>query len=129
MICGASFFIKIKNNHWHGLISEMDCGKLFTDVSYLLMKSKEAMLMSALQVEALQYVKYIPEMTDDKLRILIDTFQKLVAPAESTQQESEALPQKKRKLGSMEGLKFIADGHDLDECNDEVARMFGVADE
>lgn len=85
--------------------------------------------MSALQVEALQYVKYIPEMTDDKLRILIDTFQKLVTPAESPQQKNEALSQKKRKLGSMKGLKFIADGHDLDECNDEIARMFGVADE
>ena len=40
-------------------------------------------MMSALQIEALQYVKYIPEMTDDKLRILIDTFQKLVTPAEA----------------------------------------------
>jgi hypothetical protein len=93
------------------------------------MKSKEAMMMSALQIEALQYVKYIPEMTDDKLRILIDTFQKLVTPAESAQQKNEALPQKKRKLGSLSGMKLIADGYDIDECNEEIAKMFGVAEQ
>ncbi len=26
----------------------------------------------------------------------------------------------------MKGQKFIADGHDIDECNDEIARLFGV---
>ena len=39
-----------------------------------------------------------------------------------------ALQEKKRKIGSMMGQKFIADGHDIDECNDEVARLFGVND-
>ena len=34
----------------------------------------------------------------------------------------------KRRLGSMKGQKFIADGHDIDECNDEVARLFWVDD-
>ena len=33
---------------------------------------------------------------------------------------------KKRRLGSMKGQKFIADGHDIDECNDEIARLFEV---
>ncbi len=35
---------------------------------------------------------------------------------------------KKRRLGSMKGQKFIADGHDIDECNDEIARLFEVDD-
>lgn len=37
-----------------------------------------------------------------------------------------AIEGKKRRLGSMKGLKFIADGHDIDECNDEIARLFEV---
>ena len=28
----------------------------------------------------------------------------------------------------MKGQKFIADGHDIDECNDEVDRLFWVDD-
>ena len=36
--------------------------------------------------------------------------------------------EKKRRLGSMKGQKFIADGHDIDECNDEIARLFGEVD-
>ena len=33
------------------------------------------------------------------------------------------------KLGLFNGMKYIADGHDIDECNDEIAEMFGVNDE
>ncbi len=32
------------------------------------------------------------------------------------------------KLGLFNGMKYIADGHDIDECNDEIAEMFGVND-
>ena len=50
-------------------------------------------------------------------------------PAESKRMninDDVAAGQKKRMLGSMKGQKFIADGHDIDECNDEIARLFGV---
>ncbi|MCM1056237.1 MAG: hypothetical protein NC517_01315 [Firmicutes bacterium] len=36
--------------------------------------------------------------------------------------------QKGIKLGLFNGMKYIADGHDIDECNDEIAEMFGVND-
>ncbi len=32
------------------------------------------------------------------------------------------------KLGLFNGMKYIADGHDIDECNDEIAEIFGVND-
>ncbi len=32
------------------------------------------------------------------------------------------------KLGLFNGMKYIADGHDIDECNDEIAELFGVND-
>ncbi len=31
-----------------------------------------------------------------------------------------------RKIGSMRGHRFVAEGHDIDEYNDEIARLFGV---
>lgn len=30
------------------------------------------------------------------------------------------------KLGLFDGMKYIAEGHDIDECNDEIAEIFGV---
>jgi len=35
---------------------------------------------------------------------------------------------RKRRLGSMKGQKFIADGHDIDEYNGEITRLFKVDD-
>ncbi len=32
------------------------------------------------------------------------------------------------KLGLFNGMKYIADGHDIDECNEEIAELFGVND-
>lgn len=32
---------------------------------------------------------------------------------------------KPRKLGALKGQKLIADGYHLDDCNDEIAEMFG----
>ena len=46
-------------------------------------------------------------------------------PAEG--QFTETVTQGKgRKLGILKGETLIADGYDLDECNDETAEMFGV---
>ena len=30
------------------------------------------------------------------------------------------------RLGLFNGMKYIADGHDIDECNDEIAELFGM---
>ena len=57
--------------------------------------------------------------------------QRFVMPAESKSMSIDydvAKQEKKRRLGSMKGQKFIADGHDIDECNDEIARLFGEVD-
>ncbi len=29
-----------------------------------------------------------------------------------------------RRLGSMKGYKFVADGHEIDDYDDEITRMF-----
>lgn len=78
--------------------------------------------MSALQN---QVVQSLDGLSDDSLEFLLDMIQRFVKPAEK--QSAGTIMQKKgRKLGILKGQTLIADGYDLDECNDEIAEMFGV---
>ena len=82
--------------------------------------------MSTLQNQITQSLE---GLSDDSLRFILDMIQRFVMPAESKSMSIDydvAKQEKKRRLGSMKGQKFIADGHDIDECNDEIARLFGV---
>ena len=78
--------------------------------------------MSTLQK---QIVQSIEGLSDDSLEFILDMIQRFVKPAENQLTENTA-QRKKRKLGILKGKKLIADGYDLDECNDEIAEMFGV---
>lgn len=84
--------------------------------------------MSTLQNQITQSLE---GLSDDSLSFILEMIQRFVMPAESKNRSIDyetAVRGKKRRLGSMRGQKFIADGHDLDECNDEIARLFGVDD-
>ena len=84
--------------------------------------------MSTLQNQIMQSLE---GLSDDSLRFILDMIQRFVMPAESKSMNINydvAKQEKKRRLGSMKGQKFIADGHDIDECNDEIARLFGEVD-
>lgn len=72
-----------------------------------------------------QVVRSIEGLSDDSLEFILDMIQRFVKPAENQLMEN-AVQRKKRKLGILKGKKLIADGYDLDECNDEIAEMFGV---
>lgn len=72
-----------------------------------------------------QIVRSIEGLSDDSLEFILDMIQRFVKPAENQLIEVKAQRQK-RKLGILKGKKLIADGYDLDECNDEIAEMFGV---
>ena len=70
-------------------------------------------------------------LSDDSLRFILEMIQRFVLPSESRSMSinyNVATQERRRKLGSMKGQKFIADGHDIDECNDEIARLFEVDD-
>ncbi len=84
--------------------------------------------MSTLQNQITQSLE---GLSDDSLRFILDMIQRFVVPSESRSVSINygvTTQEKKRRLGSMKGQKFIADGHDIDECNDEIARLFGVDD-
>lgn len=72
-----------------------------------------------------QVVQSIEGLSDDSLEFILDMIQRFVKPAENQLMETTA-QRKKRKLGILKGKKLIADGYDLDECNNEIAEMFGV---
>ncbi len=47
---------------------------------------------------------------------------------QSTKTLSEPeVPTPVRRIGSMRGLQFVADGHDLDDCDDEIEALFEAA--
>ena len=82
--------------------------------------------MSTLQNQITQSIE---GLSDDSLIFILDMIQRFVMPAESKRVDINHdvnAKGKKRRLGSMKGQKFIADGHDIDECNDEIARLFGA---
>ncbi len=76
-----------------------------------------------------QITQSLDGLSDDSLRFILDMIQRFVLPADSKSMNYDAVVKgRKRRLGSMKGQKFIADGHDIDECNDEIARLFEVDD-
>ena len=78
-----------------------------------------------------QIAQSLDGLSDDSLSFILDMIQRFVLPAESKSMSLNgdvAIHGKKRRLGSMKGQMFIADDHDIDECNDEIAELFGVND-
>ncbi|MCM1284272.1 MAG: hypothetical protein NC180_02215 [Muribaculaceae bacterium] len=75
-----------------------------------------------------QITQSLDELSEENLRFLLEMIQRFMMPAQSKAVDinHEAGSKKVRRLGSMKGQKFIADGHDIDECNAEIAEMFGV---
>ncbi|WP_289424471.1 hypothetical protein [Faecalibaculum rodentium] len=97
-------------------------------IRYMFSKScrKVVSVMSTLQNQITQSLE---GLSDDSLRFILDMIQRFVLPSESRSVSINygvVTQGKKRRLGSMKGQKFIADGHDIDECNDEIARLFEV---
>ena len=41
-------------------------------------------------------------------------------------ESSSEFQRRPRRIGSLKGQRFISEGHDIDECNDEIVEMFGV---
>ena len=84
--------------------------------------------MSTLQNQIAQSLE---GLSDDSLRFILDMIQRFILPLElrnKSVDHSTVMQGTKRRLGSMKGQKFIVDGHDIDECNDEIARLFWVDD-
>ena len=81
--------------------------------------------MSTLQME---FMETIEGLSDDTMRILLEVVKQVVLPLDHKERagNSSEYQSKPRRMGSLKGQRLIAEGYDIDECNDEIAKMFGV---
>ena len=82
--------------------------------------------MSTLQRQVIQSLN---GLSDDNLKFLLDMIQRFMKPAESGEKNLNKATMGRnsiRRIGSLEGQNLIDADYDIDECNDEIAEMFGV---
>ena len=81
--------------------------------------------MSTLQME---FMETIEGLSDDTMRMLLEVVRQVILPLEHKENVGTASeqPGKLRRMGSLKGQKLISEGYDIDESNDEIAKMFGV---
>lgn len=82
--------------------------------------------MSTLQRQVIQSLN---GLSDDNLSFLLDMIQRFMKPAEAGKKNPGRLPLAEgsiRRIGSLEGQDLIDADYDIDECNGEIAEMFGV---
>ncbi|MBD5515208.1 MAG: hypothetical protein HDR06_11375 [Lachnospiraceae bacterium] len=82
--------------------------------------------MSALQRQVIQSLN---GLSDDNLEFLLDMIQRFMNPAgagENTLNSATTDRNSIRRIGSLEGWDLIDADYDIDECNDEIAEMFGI---
>lgn len=71
----------------------------------------------------MEVVNSLNGMPDDSVRFVLEMIRRLKHPMETNKAQSRKAP---RPLGMFKSEELIADGYDIDEDNDEIARMFGV---
>lgn len=81
--------------------------------------------MSTLQME---FMETIEGLSDDTMRMLLEVVKQVVLPLDHKENVGAAPEQqgKLRRMGSLKGQKLISEGYDIDESNDEIAKMFEV---
>ena len=82
--------------------------------------------MSILQRQVIQSLN---GLSDDNLRFLLEMIQRFMKPSENKEESVDKLVMNKnivRRIGSLEGQDLIDADYDIDECNDDIAEMFGV---
>lgn len=81
--------------------------------------------MSTLQME---FMETIEGLSDDTMRMLLEVVRQVILPLDHKENIGAASEQQRklRKIGSLKGKKLISEGYDIDESNDEIAKMFGV---
>lgn len=81
--------------------------------------------MSTLQRQVIQSLN---GLSDENLKFLLDMIQRFMKPVEAGEKSLNRATERSsiRRIGSLEGQNLIDEDYDIDECNNEVAEMFGV---
>lgn len=83
--------------------------------------------MSILQKQVIQS---LDGLSDDNLQFLLDMILRFMKPDKIEEDHNDKLVIIKdniHRIGSLEGQDLIDADYDIDECNDEIAEMFGVS--
>ena len=72
--------------------------------------------MSLIQEQAVQMISLLP---DDRVAVLIEVMKGFMMPVERMENHKT-----KSRIGIAKGKFIVPD--DIDECNEEIAEMFGV---
>ena len=84
--------------------------------------------MSTLQMQVIQSLN---GLSDDNLSFLLDMIERFMKPEEANEKEhsnSAIVKSGICRIGSLKGQDLIDADYDIDECNGDVAEMFGVFD-
>lgn len=82
--------------------------------------------MSILQKQVIQS---LDGLSDDNLQFLLDIIQRFMKAdkiEEKNNGKSAVAGNGIRRIGSLEGQDLIDADYDIDECNGEIAEMFGI---
>lgn len=82
--------------------------------------------MSILQKQVIQS---LDGLSDDNLQFLLDMISRFMKPDKIEKDHNDKLVIIKdniHRIGSLEGQDLIDADYDIDECNGEIAEMFGV---
>ncbi len=82
--------------------------------------------MSILQKQVIQS---LDGLSDDNLQFLLDMISRFIKPDKIEEDHNDKLVIIKdniHRIGSLEGQDLIDADYDIDECNGEIAEMFGV---
>lgn len=78
-----------------------------------------------------QVIQSLDGLSDDNLQFLLDMIQRFMK-TDRIEKKNDDKPATAgnniRRIGSLEGQDLIDADYDIDECNDEIAEMFGVND-
>lgn len=81
-----------------------------------------------------QVIQSLDGLSDKNLQLLLDIINKVMKASEPKKREPKYVRnpvtgELVRPFGLFKNEEFLAEGYDLDEDNDEIAKMFGVAEE
>ena len=81
-------------------------------------------MMSALQSQVIQSLN---GLSDDNLQFILDMIQRFMKPSKAeTSPSNTANTVSIRKIGIFEHEDLYDKDYDIDECNEDIAKMFGV---
>lgn len=79
--------------------------------------------MSELQKQAIEIIEGMPE---ENLRVLVNFMQIFIQSNNKMLPETHSAKKVSKRIGIAEGEELYAPDYDIDEYNEEIAKLFGV---